>query len=65
MEWSHSPGGLHMRIWLSHCTSGCRAGGGLLAGTEVALAERPVMPATGGEGGGEGDGEVGEPHCVW
>lgn len=57
-----------MRIWLSHCTSGCRAGGGLLglpAGTEVALAERPVIPATGGEGGGEGDGEVGEPHWVW
>lgn len=54
-----------MRIWLSHCTSGWRAGGGLLGllvGTEVALAERPVMPATGGEGGGEGDGEVGEPH---
>lgn len=42
---------------------------GLLAGTEVALAEMPAMPAVvaGGEGGGEGDGEAGEgePHCVW
>lgn len=57
-----------MRIWLWHCTSGWRVGGGvlgLLAGTEVALAERPVMPATGGDGGGEGDGDVGEPHWAW
>lgn len=38
---------------------------GLPAGTEVALAERPVTAATGGEGGGEGDEEVGETHWVW
>lgn len=30
---------------------------------EVASGERPVTLATGGEG--EGDGDVGEPHCVW
>lgn len=57
-----------MWIWLWHCTSGWRVGGGLLglqAGTEVALAERSAMPVTGGEGGGEGEGDVGEPHWVW
>ena len=68
-----SPGGLHMRIWLWHCTSGWSAGGGQLGteagGTEVALEERPGAPhAAGGdrgEGGGEGETGPGEPHWVW
>lgn len=57
-----------MWIWLWHCTRGCRAGGGLLRlqeGTEVALAASSAMPVTGGDGGGDGEGDVGDPHWVW
>ena len=47
-----SPGGLHMRIWLWHCTSVWSAGGGQLGteagGTEVALEERPGAPHAAG-----------------
>ena len=58
----YSPVDLHMRTWLWHCTRGWRLARVLL-GTEVV--ERPgARVAAGGEGGGEGDGELG-PHWVW
>lgn len=61
----YSPGGLHIRTWLWHCTSGWR-GAWLTDGTEVALEERLASSAVaGGEGGGEGTGDAAPLHCVW
>lgn len=34
-------------------------------GTEVALAASSAMPVTWGDGGGDGEGDVGDPHWVW
>lgn len=63
LRYCYSPGGLHIRTWLWHCTSGWR-GAWFTDGTEVALEERLASSAVAG-GEGEGAGDAAPLHCVW